>query len=73
MIRVRKIDDQMMYYGCGTTFLEIKNAVVVVVFIFLNHSGFCGRVISSSELWQVDSTSGQKQSTIFTIYSLRRK
>ena len=50
MIRVRKIDDQMMYYGCGTTFLEIKNAVVVVVFIFLNHSGFCGRVISSSEL-----------------------
>ena len=49
-IRVRKIEDQMLYYGCGTTFLEIKNAVVVVVLIFLNHSGLCGRVISSSEL-----------------------
>ena len=40
----------------GTTVVEIKNAVVVVVLIFLKHNGLCGRGISSSQLWQVDST-----------------
>ena len=36
--------------------LEIKNAVVVVVLIFLKHNGLCGQVISSSPFLQVDST-----------------
>ena len=36
--------------------LEIKNAVLVVVLIFLKHNGLCGRAISSSQLCQVDST-----------------
>ena len=31
--------------------LEIKNAMVVVVFIFLKHSGLCGQAISSSQLF----------------------
>ena len=30
--------------------LKIKNAVVVVVLIFLKHNGLCGQVISSSQL-----------------------
>ena len=47
--------------------LEIKNAVVVVVLIFLKHNGLCWRAINSSELWHVDSTSGEKQLAIFTI------
>ena len=49
-------------YWFGTTILEIKNTVAVVFLIFLKHNGLCGR-----ELWQVDSTSGQKQLTIFMI------
>ena len=51
--------------------LEIKIAVVVIVLIFLNHNGLCGRVKSSSQLRQVDSTSGQL--TVFIIYGPRRK
>ena len=52
---------------------EIKNTVVVVVLIFLKHNGLCGQVISISLLIQVDSTSGQKQLTIFTVYGPGRK
>ena len=33
-----------------TTVLEIKNAVVVVVLIFLKHNGLCGQTINSSQL-----------------------
>ena len=33
-----------------TTVKEIKNAVVVVVLIFLKHDGLCGQMISSSHL-----------------------
>ena len=39
--------------------MEIKNAVAVVLLIFLkDNNGLCGRAISSSQLanWQVDST-----------------
>ena len=34
----------MMYYV-----LEIKNAMVKVVLIFLKHNGLCGQAISSSQ------------------------
>ena len=51
--------------------LEIKNAMVVVSLIFLNHNGLCGRVKSSSQLSQFDSTSVQL--TVFTIYGPHRK
>ena len=57
-------------YGFGTIVLEIKNAVVVVVLIFLKHNDLCGQAISSSLLWQVDSTSGQKQLTISQFMTL---
>ena len=37
--------------------LQIKDAVVVVVLIFLKHNnGLGGQVISSFQLWQIDST-----------------
>ena len=54
-VRVWKIEDQMLYYGCklsgfGTTLLEIKNAVVVVALIFLMHNSLCRQPISSSQL-----------------------
>ena len=58
-MRVQKIEDQMVYYGhknSGLLFWKIKNAVVLVVLIFLKHNGLCGQAISSSQLWQVDST-----------------
>ena len=51
--------------------LEIKNAVVVVFLIFLNHNGLCGQVKNSSQFLQVDSTSGQL--TVLTIYGPHRK
>ena len=51
--------------------LEIKNNVIVVFHIFLNHNGLYGQVISSSQLWQVDSSSGQL--TVFTIYGPQMK
>ena len=51
--------------------LEIKNAVVVIFLIFLNHNGLRSRVKSSSQLRQADSTSGQL--TAFTIYGPHRK
>ena len=44
MIRVKKIEDRMLYYGYGTTVLEMKNSVVAVVFNFLKHNGLCGRL-----------------------------
>ena len=73
-ISMQKIEDQMLYYGCKDSqlLLEIKNAVVVVAFIFLKHNDLYGQGISSSQLWQVDSTSGQKQMTIFKIHGPRR-
>ena len=54
-VRVRKIEDQMLYYGYklsgfGTTLLEMKNAVVVVALIFLMHNSLCRQPISSSQL-----------------------
>ena len=48
--------------------MEIQNAVVVFVLIFLKHNGLCKQTISSSPMSQVDSTSGQKQLTIFIIW-----
>ena len=44
---MRKIEDQMLYYGCKDSrlLLEIKNTVVVIVFIFLiKHIVLCGRL-----------------------------
>ena len=41
--------------GFGTTVLKIKNAVVVVVLIFLKHNSLRGQAINSSQLWQVHS------------------
>ena len=51
-ISMQKIEDQMLYYGCKDSqlLLEIKNAVVVVAFIFLKHNGLYGQGISSSQL-----------------------
>ena len=54
-------------------YCEIKNDVVVVVVILLKHNGLAGLEISSSQLWQVDSTSGQKQLTVLKIHGPRRK
>ena len=36
--------------------LQIKDAVVVVVLIFLKDNGLGGQMISSFQLWQIDST-----------------
>ena len=52
--------------------LKIKNAVVVVL-IFLKHNDRCVGGISSSPLRQVDSASGQKELTMFSIHGPRRK
>ena len=57
--------------GSGAPVLEIKNAVVVIFLIFLNHNGLWSRVKSSSQLRQADSISGQL--TAFTIYGPHRK
>ena len=49
----RKIEDRMLYCGClgfGTTVLEIKNTMMVIVLIFLKHNGLCGQAMRSSQL-----------------------
>ena len=35
--------------------LEIKNVVVVVVFIFLKHNGLCGRLVDSNYFYKEES------------------
>ena len=52
--------------------LEIEKVVVVVVLIFLKHTGLCGWAVNISQLLQVVSTSGQEL-TFFTIHGPRRK
>ena len=41
--------------GFGTTVLETKNTDVVVVFIFLKHSGLCGRLADSNYFYAEES------------------
>ena len=64
-IRVRKIEDWMFFYDCKDSGCSNSNQVAL---IFLKHNGVCGWAISNSQLWYVDSTSEQKQLTIFTIH-----
>ena len=67
-IWMQKIEGRVLYYDSKDSgqVLEIKNLVAVVL-ILLGHNSLCGQAISSSQLQQVDNTSGQKQLTIFKI------
>ena len=51
-VRVWKLEDWMLYYGCKDSGLLCWkfNAMVVAVLIFLKHNGLCGQAISSSQL-----------------------
>ena len=43
-------------YWFGTTVLEIKNSMIVVVLIFLKHNDLCGRLVDSNYFYTVEST-----------------
>ena len=66
-LRIKCYNDSELLYW------KLKRLWYWLVLIFLKHNGTCWWAVSSFQLKQIGSTSGQKQLTIFTIHGTRRK
>ena len=58
-------------YGFETITFKIKNAVVVVVFIFLKYNGLCGRLADSTQMNYYSAQIFVLQITVHTICEAR--